>query len=497
MKAVKYLVAIVAGVFFLIACQKELSVESGLTGGLATGTLKDSLGACMPVSVNGRYFADSTLKDSNFVYITITVATPGVYRIGTDIQNGFSFRDSGYFSTAGPQIIKLKGTGRPILSIPTTFTVSFGTSQCFFIVPVTTASGGGTGTTAAFSFDNSTGVCASPVFQGTYAAGTPLTAANTVRLNITVTTPGTYSITTPLNNGFRFSGTGTLTTAGPATILLTGTGTPTAGGSTAFIINNATSGCGFSVTVTSSTPSATYSLVGSPGNCTGGTVQGTYTAGTALTAANTITVSVNVTVAGAYNISTAPLNGMTFSKAGTFATTGVQSVVLQGTGTPTTSGTTTVPVLAPTSGCGLAITVGGTGGTPTAADSAWSFNQGTRFFYGPIDSAVYSQPDSLLSIAGKPYGASDTALFIDVFFSTGIITPGTYSTATTAAFNFSSFTGDIYTSDPTTTGAVMSIVITSYNPITRIVVGTYSGNAETSSGSIVPITNGKFRAMVR
>lgn len=42
----------------------------------------------------------------------------------------------------------------------------------------------------------------------------------------------------------------------------------------------------------------------------------------------------------------------------------------------------------------------------------------------------------------------------------------------------------------------MSLVITSYNSTTRLVQGTFSGNAQTLSGVVVPITNGKFRAIV-
>lgn len=503
MKTVKYLLAVVASVFFFIACQKELSTESGLTGGLATGTLRDSLGQCQPVSVNGTYLADSTLRDSNFVYVQILVASPGVYRISTDQQNGFSFRDSGYFANAGVQIVKLVGIGKPTLPIATLFTVTFGTSICSFTVPVSgTAGGGGGGGTAAFTFDNSTGTCANPNIQGTYTVGTPLTNANTVTLTINVTTPGTYTITTTPNNGMQFSGSGTLTTAGPATIQLTGTGTPVAGGGSAFVVNNSTSGCAFSIPVTSSGPSATYTLAGSPGSCTGGTSQGTYTAGTALTAANTITVSVNVSALGAYNISSAPNNGMTFSRAGTFTTTGVQNVILNGSGTPTSAGQTTIGILGSSSGCVMQLTVGqGTsGGGATSADSAWSFNQGTRFFHGPVDTAyIESVPGfgTFLSIEGHTFVTGDTSVYIDIFLPGGVVVPGSYSTTNGAGFNFSTASADIYDANPTTPTAVMTIIITSYNATTKLVQGTYSGNALNAAGTPVAITNGKFRATVR
>ncbi|AXG73855.1 hypothetical protein DVK85_06220 [Flavobacterium arcticum] len=52
------------------------------------------------------------------------------------------------------------------------------------------------------------------------------------------------------------------------------------------------------------------------------------------------TITANVTTAGTYNI-TATANGVTFSKSGTFAATGAQTVVLTATGTPTVAGTGT------------------------------------------------------------------------------------------------------------------------------------------------------------
>ena len=54
---------------------------------------------------------------------------------------------------------------------------------------------------------------------------------------------------------------------------------------------------------------AVYSL-GSGGNCTGATVSGRYVADTALTGANTVTITVDVKVAGPYGIATNTINGI-------------------------------------------------------------------------------------------------------------------------------------------------------------------------------------------
>jgi hypothetical protein len=96
-----------------------------------------------------------------------------------------------------------------------------------------------------------------------------------------------------------------------------------------------------------------------------GTVAGTYKMGTALTAANTITLSLTVATAGAYSITTTATNGMTFTGAGTFAGTGAQSIILTGSGTPLTSGTTAVLVQYGGTSCATSITVASN--APTAA----------------------------------------------------------------------------------------------------------------------------------
>lgn len=501
MKTVKYLVVVMAGIFFMAACQKELSQESGLSGGLATGTLKDSLGECQPVSINGIYVQDSILNSSHFVYVQVNVTAPGIYNISTDTVNGFQFGGMGFFSSAGDsQIVKLTATGSPDLAIPTLFTVSFGSNQCDFVIDVVDSAGGGGGTAAVFTFDNSGTLCSNPVVQGTYEQGVPLTNAHTVTLSVNATSPGSYSISTPVVNGFSFSGTGTIAAAGPATIVLRASGTPAAGGATPFPVNSNASACAFSIDVT--TPGGTvaaYTVSGNGGPCTGSTVQGTYTAGTPLNAGNTITVQVNVTTAGSYNMTTAPMNGMTFTKAGSFTTTGVQSVVLQGTGTPTSGGAFTIPVIGGTSGCTVQLTVAGGSGGATSADSAWRFTQNSRFFFGPIDTGMVQSSGgvTVLSLLGHTYN-TDSTLELDIWIPGNSITPGNYSTATGSFFTFETPMGGlIYEANPSTSAtAIITYVITSFDTTTRIVTGTFSGNAENNAGAAVPITGGSFRAKV-
>ncbi len=74
-------------------------------------------------------------------------------------------------------------------------------------------------------------------------------------------------------------------------------------------------------------------------DCTSGALNGTYTQGTAMTAGNTITMTVNVTQLGSWTASSGNVNGISFTGSGTFTSTGSQTITLTASGTPTASGT--------------------------------------------------------------------------------------------------------------------------------------------------------------
>lgn len=180
--------------------------------------------------------------------------------------------------------------------------------------------------------------CSPIIVNGSYTVDKALSTINTVEVQVNVTTPGTYTITTNEVNGYSFSGEGTFGSIGTHTVTLIGTGTPTASGTDSFTVTYDGGTCTFNVNVAAS--SSTGSLQGAPGACLGSSVQGTYTASTALVSGNTISVTVNVLTTGAYNISTDTVNGYSFSASGTFGSTGTQTVVLNNNGgTPSSSGT--------------------------------------------------------------------------------------------------------------------------------------------------------------
>jgi len=135
------------------SCAKEYSYESGTINAPSKGTLKDSTGNCMPITVYGTYYDGIAPGDTNYVKVEVNVLTAGSYTIKTDLQNGFQFADSGFFNTTGLNTVTLKVTGTPILDIPTTFTVTYDSTSCTFGVNVEDSTGknlggnGGGGTT--------------------------------------------------------------------------------------------------------------------------------------------------------------------------------------------------------------------------------------------------------------------------------------------------------------------------------------------------------------
>jgi len=400
MKTVKYLLIVLAGLFFFIACQKELSVESGFAGQEATGSLLDSVGQCKNIAVNGAYIADSTLTSSNYVTVQVNIATGGSYKIMSDGQNGFSFVDSGFLAP-GLQSVKLKATGKPLRAEQTTFSIAFDTTFC-----------------------------------------------------------------------------------------------------------------SFTVTVVSKTP-ATYALVASGNSCSAPTVLGTYQTGTALTSANKINLQVNVTTPGSYAVSTTTVGGMTFSGTGTFTTVGPQTITLQGTGTPTTVGANIIPVNAGSTNCSFTVnvTAGSTNNNSiNLSDSAWQFTAGNNFFHGPffeVFDTTASGAKGLIFQGTTNLATFDTTIQFGVFSPIGSFpNNSTYSSKTgVAAFYYTEYLtdtsgADIYRANPPSTSYPnptedLKVTITSYDATTKLVTGTFTGTALNKAGTSVPITNGKFRAVVQ
>lgn len=342
-----YLLALVAVIG--LGCQKEVSFELGDTP--AEGSLQSDLtGDCLPKTVNGTYAVGVPLvPTANTITVSVNVTRTGTYTITTDTVNGFYFRGIGQFINLGPNTVTLRGNGTPFANGSFNFVVSFDSTVCDIQVDVIspavfTLTGSGTPPS-----------CTTPVINGTYSQNVALTAANTIVLNVNVTSPGGYNISTTLTNGMTFTGTGTLA-AGPQTIQLTGTGTPTTAGNTTIPVTAGSSTCSFVIPVLAP---VTGTLGGAPGACTPVTPNGTYGQGIALTAANTIQIQITTTAGGSYNITTSTAAGISFSGTGSVPSAGTHNILLTGTGTPNASGTQNFTVTFGTSTCTFSIPIAG------------------------------------------------------------------------------------------------------------------------------------------
>lgn len=383
MKIIKSLIVFSAIFSIFLSCQKELSFDNG---GVSTGTLKkDASGGCLPVTVNGIFIVDTVLTNASYVDVEVNVTNPGSFDIKTDTVNGYSFSKTGNV-VFGANTIRLYATGKPTAAGTNTFTVKYGTSTCSFSI---TVSGPGV-VPAVFTLGGSPALCTGAVAGGTYTAGTPLTPANTLTIQVNVTTPGTYVIGAASTNGFVFSGTGIFTTTGLQNVTLTGVGTPAAAGISLVTVTNVTSTCTYAITVQGATP-AVFTLSGAPANCTGAILSGTYTVGSSTSATHTVKLNVDVTTAGSYNITTNASNGLTFSASGVFTTTGAQTVTLTATGTPTAAGAFNFSPTAGTSTCSFSVNC--VAAPPVPAGDYFPLTNNSWWSYD-----IVSIPDSIYNV---------------------------------------------------------------------------------------------------
>jgi len=248
-----------------------------------------------------------------------------------------------------------------------------------------------------------TGDCLGIVVGGTYKKDTALNSANYVDVKVDVNTAGSYVISSDTVNGFYFRATGTLSDTGVNTVRLQGSGKPVAAGTNIFTVTYDSTECSFSVTtLPGGGGTSVFTLAGTPGNCTPGTVAGIYTVGTALSnTTNTVTIQVDVTTVGTYSIVVPAVNGMTFSASGTFAATGLQNVVLTGSGTPTSSGLFNFPVTAGSSNCSFSVTVNSLSNDyfPRTTNSNWRYD----FDGDPTDTLLRKVNAATKSALGNTY----------------------------------------------------------------------------------------------
>jgi hypothetical protein len=250
---------------------------------------------------------------------------------------------------------------------------------------------------------------------------------------------------------------------------------------------------------TAGTGAAVFTLAGAPGGCTPATVAGTYTAGTALTSSNTVTISANVTTIGTYSVTTTAVNGMTFSATGAFTATGPQSVVLVGSGTPATASATNT--FTPGSGSTCTFNINVLPGTATDFITCTingvvtNFNQNLQVVN---DNTTIGLP--LLEVYGETTSGSDPSINLGVILQTGTSVPA--NTYTVNQFSSGVFLGAYYLDAASTEFNIESAATTqtpgftiTFTSVTATrITGTFSGTLKDPLNltSIKTITNGSF-----
>jgi len=496
MKTSKLLLGFSLLVFLVISCQKEKSFEKGSVHDSSGSLQSAATGDCLGNSVSGVYKADTVLNGTNYVDVQVDVINTGSYLVYTDTINGIYFRAAGSFTSTGVNSVRLLGNGTPTAAGTNIFTVTYDSTQCTFSVSTIN---GGSGGTSVLTLAGSPNACTGASVQGILTAGVAANSTNTATIQIDVTTAGTYAISTAPVDGISFSASGTFSSTGAQSIDLKATGTPTTEGSFTVPISVGSSSCSFQLTVVAGSPGV-YTLSGAPGNCTGATVQGTYTLGTALDLTNTATIQVDVTTPGTYSITTTGVNGITFTGSGIFSTTGTQSIVLMGSGTPTVAGDNVIPITVGSSSCSFDVTVdqGQTGG-----DFAWQFTVGSVTYQGPstLASITAIGGGTVFEFLGTNV-AGDSSVSISITNPSGSVQSGvnynTNANTVVSTFLFSdAMSNPIFQADPTKSGVNLVIQLTNIDQTNQIVQGTFSGTVKDKSNVTQTITNGSFKAQLQ
>jgi hypothetical protein len=279
-----------------------------VVAGVASITAPDCSGA-----LAGTYEAGVALTPANTKTVNLNFVSPGNYNIGTGSINGVSFIAQGNVGSAGVQAITLIASGTPTNTGTFNYTINAGGQICSFPVTFSPA--------ADFNCAGITGV---PVVA--LASGVSYSA--TITIPYTNGNGSAYPSVAPITGGITLTRTpGTFAGAG-GNVVYTMSGTSNTSLGLMWVLPE--SGCVITL--------GTIQYIGGTLSC-GGALAGTYQSGSAMTAANTKTISINVSVPGIYSITTNSTNGVTFAASGTASGPGLQDIVLTAVGTPVSAGT--------------------------------------------------------------------------------------------------------------------------------------------------------------
>lgn len=308
------------------------------------------INGCQIVGVTGNFVPGVPLNLSNRISLSVNVVQPGTYTITTNTENGVRFSLSGNLPTAGQNIINLSGVGTPLAAGTFTYTAQYqGISGCSAPVTFSTSN---PNTPALFNLG------CNITTTGSLLAGVPVNGSMYVTIPVTVNTAGYYSISSNSANGVAFQDSGYFQAPGMYNVNVMAYGTPTSAGPSTFTFTGVSGTTTCSLNITTQFPTAgSFTFQGAGDTCRNYFSIGSYTAGQPVNVQNYVGLSVNVLAVGNYTITTNSVNGMTFSRTGTFTTTGIQLVTLFAGGTPLQSGNFTFNFTGNPAGCSFIVPV--------------------------------------------------------------------------------------------------------------------------------------------
>lgn len=215
-----------------------------------------------------------------------------------------------------------------------------------------------------------------------------------------------------------------------------------------------------------------------------------------------IELQVNVAVTGLYFITTDLQNGFQFTDSGTFSTTGLQIVHLKPTGTPVDTGYTNFTVCYDTSCCPVSVYVS-EAPTHELPDNAWQYTDVSngKTYTGNFNATNYlaTPISTLVSLRRQIITPADTSFEISFVFPATGIKIGSFTTDAGNAWSYSH--GGICVNCAWEVayqlyGAITDIVVTDYDALTKTIKGTFSGTAINGANKVVPIKDGKFKAVI-
>ncbi|GHV16309.1 hypothetical protein FACS1894169_09830 [Bacteroidia bacterium] len=173
--------------------------------------------------------------------------------------------------------------------------------------------------------------CSAIRINGSYIEGTPVTGNEYLEIDLDVTKKGSFVIAALSGNGYSFFYTGVALETGRITVKVPAQGTPALVRTDELKFSGISLVAGCEPKITVQEKIAEYEMV-----CSATVVQGQYVKNRTLqNGTHVITMQINVSQSGSYNIYTETKNGIYFKGSGSFASAGRQTVILQGYGKPT------------------------------------------------------------------------------------------------------------------------------------------------------------------